>query len=319
MRRCVYSATSFSPGEYLKKTRKLHGALVVLLALAVFAITVPMSVSTAVTVRSDRVLLERDHVTRGPEVGKRVRDMQKYNKNVRAALGQFEKNGNRNHNTPKLDEAISVMRDPAGGIAKLNSANTATPVFRKAALKSQEVDYSEYGVEMILIPTYYTNYEWQGTVILNGFDPSGNYIGQYVADVAMTVDSTETWDAFYENYYYESQGYLLYGNPGFELGTPKDSQDPGLLQPLNIARRSDVRKAHASAMTHQAPFGGPPGGILMRPKVRWVLKCTAIGSAGMAVRCGVALLFGGGPYLPCQVAGSAGVFTVCMLTAIFKA
>ena len=71
-----------------------------------------------------------------------VRDMQKYNKNVRAALGQFEKNGNRNHNTPKLDEAISVMRDPAGGIAKLNSANTATPVFRKAALKSQEVDYS---------------------------------------------------------------------------------------------------------------------------------------------------------------------------------
>ena len=40
---------------------------------------------------------------------------------------------------------------------------------------------------MILIPTYYTDYEWQGTVILNGFDPSGNYIGQYVADVAMAV------------------------------------------------------------------------------------------------------------------------------------
>ena len=35
--------------------------------------------------------------------------------------------------------------------------------------------------------------------------------------------------------------------------------------------------------------------------------------------CGVALLFGGGPYVPCQAAGSAGVFTVCMLTAIFSA
>jgi hypothetical protein len=317
MRRSVYSAISFSPGEYLKKNRKLHGALVVLLAVAVFAITVPMSVSTG-KVKSDRVLQERDHVQRGPEVGKRVRDLQKYNKNVRAALGHFEKNANRNHNQPKLDEAISIMRDPTGGIAMLNSANTASPLFRKAGLRSQEPDYSEYGVEMILIPAYNTAYEWQGTVILNGFDPSGNYLGQYVADVAIAVDSTETWDVFYENCYYESQSYLLYGNPGFELGTPKDSQDPGLLQPVNnIARKLDVRKAHASAMTPQAPFGGPPGGILARPKVRWVLKCTAIGSAGMAVRCGVALLFGGGPFVPCQAAGSAGVFTVCMLTAIF--
>jgi len=80
----------------------------------------------------------------------------------------------------------------------------------------------------------------------------------------MAVDSTETWDGFYENCYYEGQGYLLYGNPGFELGTPKDSQDPGLLQPLNIARRLDVRKAHASAMTPQAGFGGPPGGIFSK-------------------------------------------------------
>lgn len=318
MRRSVYSAISFSP-EYLKKNRKLHGALVVLLAVALFAITVPMSVSTAGKVRSDRVLQERDHVQRGPAVGKRVRDLQKYNKNVRAALGHFEKNANRNHNQPKLDEAISIMRDPAGGIAMLNSPNTATPLFRKAGIKSQEPDYSEYGVEMILIPTYNTAYEWQGTVILNGFDPSGNYLGQYVADVAIAVDSTETWDVFYENCYYEGQSYLLYGNPGFELGTPKDLQDPGLQQPVNtIARKLNVRKAHGSAMTPQAGFGGPPGGIFSKPKVRWVMKCTAIGSAGMAVRCGVALLFGGGPFVPCQVAGSAGAFTVCMLTAIFS-
>jgi hypothetical protein len=26
----------------------------------------------------------------------------------------LEKNANRNHNQPKLDEAISIMRDPAG-------------------------------------------------------------------------------------------------------------------------------------------------------------------------------------------------------------
>src|SRR5689334_8744257 len=189
MRRSVYSAISFSPREYLMKNRRLHRTLVVLFAVAMIAITVPMSVSTAGKVRFDRVLQERDHIKRGLEVGERVRDLQKYNKNVRAALAHFEKNANRNHNQPKLDEAISITRDPAGGIAMLNTANTAIPLFRKAGLKSQEPDYSQYGVEMILIPTYNTAYEWQGTVILNGFDPSGNYLGQYVADVAIAVNS----------------------------------------------------------------------------------------------------------------------------------
>jgi len=290
-----------------------------LLAVALFAVTVPMSPGTSAKAKPDVTALERSHVKRGLEVGNRVRDLQKYNRNVRAALAQFEKNEKRNHNKPKLDEAVSVIQDPAGGSAALNSAHTMAKPFRRVSLKAQEADYSAYGVEMILIPTFYDDDEWQGTVILNGFDPSGNYLGQYVADVALNVDSTDTWDVYYESAYYEGQGYLLYGNPNFELGTPRDFQDPDAIQPmLSTVRRPDFRKASFSATTPQAPFGGPPGGIFSRPRVRWVLKCTAMGSAGVAVRCGVvSIFFAGGPFVPCQVGGSAGVFTVCTLVAIF--
>ena len=153
----------------------------------------PVSSALSVGNKPNLTSQDRNHVKRGPEVGKRIRDLQKYNKNIRGALGQFEKNEKRNGQKPKLDEAVSVIQDPAGGTAASTSANADSKPFRNISLKRQDPDYSAYGVEMILIPTFYDDDEWQGTVIINGFDPSGNYLGQYVADVAMVVDSTETW------------------------------------------------------------------------------------------------------------------------------
>lgn len=301
------------------KKSTLRGALGALLAIALLAVTVPISPGTAAKVKTVPTAQNRNHIKRGSDVGRRVRDLQTYNKDVRAALAKFDKNGNRNGNKPKLDEAVSVIQTPAGGPAALNRPLTAPSPFQKAGLKPQDPDYSEYGVEMILIPTFYDDDEWQGTIILNGFDPSGNYLGQYISDVAMAVDSTQTWDVFYESAFYGGQGYLLYGNPNFEVGTPRDSQDPSFIEPLMTSiRRPEFRKASFSPMAPQAPFGGPPGGIFSRPKVRWVMKCTAIGSAGIGVRCGiVSIFFAGGPFLPCAGAGAAGVFTVCTLTAIF--
>ena len=292
-----------------------HRVVVALLSLALFSTAFLLSSNQQA--RMAQASQNRNHFKQGAEIAQRVKDLRQYNKNVRAALGQFEKNGKRNHNNPKLDNAVWVSQDPARGAAAFDRMNTTPSPFRKVSLKPQEPDYSDYGVEMILIPTFYDDDEWQGTVILNGFDPSGNYLGQYVANVAMAVDSTETWDVYYEEAYYEGQGYLLYGNPGFELGTPRDNQDPGTLEPIiYTARGSSVRRAHATPP--QAGFGGPPGGIFSKPKVRWVVKCTAIGSAGVAVRCGiVSLFFAGGPFVPCQAGGSAQVFTICTLVAIF--
>lgn len=44
---------------------------------------------------------------------------------------------------------------------------------------------------MIFIPTIaIPNVQWQGTVIINKFDPSGAFMGDYVADVVMLPDPT---------------------------------------------------------------------------------------------------------------------------------
>ncbi len=133
---------------------KIRIALGALLAIGLFVAMLPISSAMSVKVKTDRAGQERQHVKRGAEVGKRVRDLQKYNKNIRAALGQFEKNGKRNGNKPKHDESVSVIQDPAGGSAALKSANTAANPFRKVGFKPQDPDYSDYGVEMILIPTF---------------------------------------------------------------------------------------------------------------------------------------------------------------------
>ena len=172
---------------------------------------------------------------------------------------------------------------------------------------------------MIFIPAYSVPGEWQGTVIINKFDPSGAYLGQYVADVAMVSDPTETlWDVQFEVSYEDGAAYLEYGSPTFELGTPRDLQGP--LEPaISSVRKPQFQKA---SFTTQAPFGGPPGGLTLRawrsPSVRWVMKCTTVGTGGAAVRCGIGSLFtGGAAFAPCMGATAGGVFTVCTLTAIF--
>ena len=207
---------------------KIHIALAALLTAALFVVPSVASLrSIKVTPAStSQEAGKREHSKKGPEVGKRVKQLQKFNNSVRSALAAFEKNEKRNGHRPKHDESFSVRLDPAGGppsSAALRSTQTASP-FRKVGFKPQDPDYSAYGVEMIFVPTYDTPDEWQGTVILNEFDPDGAYLDQYVADVAMVPDPTATyWDVFYEMVYHDSETYLEYGNPDFQLGTPRDS------------------------------------------------------------------------------------------------
>jgi hypothetical protein len=304
------------------KTR-IRIALRALFVIALFVVSLPISSAapprpnSVVANSKDQERRERRHVKQGPEVSARVKQLEKFNKSVRSALANFEKNERRNGHKPKHDESFSLTLDSAAGppsSAALKSARTASP-FRKVSFKPQEPDYSEYGVEMIFIPTYSVPGEWQGTVIFTQFDPSGAYLGQYVANVAMVPDPTGTfWDAFYEVSYEDGEAYLQYGNPGFELGTPHDLQDPGSLQPLiSAGRRPQFRK---TSFTPQTPwqilrFGN-------NPRVRWVMKCTVIGSAGGAVGCGITSIFtGGATFGPCALGGVGASFTVCTLTAIF--
>src|SRR6185295_18622995 len=121
------------------KKSTFRGALGALLAIALFAVTVPISPGTAAKVKRGPTAQNRNHIKRGSEVGRRVRDLQRYNKDIRAALAKFDKNGDRNGNKPKLDEAVSVIQNPSGGPAALNRPNAPSP-FQKAGLKPQDPD-----------------------------------------------------------------------------------------------------------------------------------------------------------------------------------
>ena len=136
---------------------------------------------------------ERTRVKSGPEVANRVRQLQKHNSNLRRALADFEKNERRNGHKPKVDESYAVTFEsqgsPQSSGALKNTGNPDTP-FRRVSLTPQTTDYSGYGVEMIFIPAYSAPGEWQGTVLFNKFDPTGAYLGQYVADVAMGPDAS---------------------------------------------------------------------------------------------------------------------------------
>ena len=301
-----------------------HNVVVAFLGICMFAVALPTSFATSTlpanvdSSTSHQETHEREHLRAGADVGKRVKQLEKFNKNVRTALAAFERNEMRNGHRPKHDASFSLTRDPVGGPtsnAALKQTRSPSP-FRKVSLKPQEPDYSAYGVEMIFIPTYDTQLEWQGTVIFNEFDPSGAYLGQYVADVAMVPDPTNSfWNVYQEVSYQDGEAYLQYGNPYFEFGTPRDNQDPDATRPLisGIVKPDFVKAGFApSPQFPTTRFGNPS-----TPKMRWVMKCTGIGTGGSAVRCGVAALFGGAGWVGCTGAAAAGFFTACTLVAIF--
>lgn len=298
---------------------KVRIALVALLGITLFVCG--LAISSAAPDNQEKQEKERHHTKKGAEVGKRVRDLKRYNSRVRAALNIFEVNGKKNGHTPKLDESVSITRDPAGGTAALERALTPPSPFRKAGFRPQEPDYSAYGFEIIFIPAYTSATEWQGTAIINQFDPSGNFLGQYVADVAVVLYSADIGEVIQEVSYQDGEAYLQYGNPDFQFGAPIDTQDPGALQPLisSLAKPQFTNASFApqgigweAGNRPRAPSGPP------NPKVKWVMRCTVMASSAGAVGCGITSLFtGGSTWLPCAAGGVGASFTLCTLTAIF--
>jgi hypothetical protein len=134
------------------------------------------------------------------------------------------------------------MIDPSGGSAAWKSVMDASP-FRKAAFKPQDQDFTGYGLEIIVIPVYASATEWQGTVIFNKFDPSGGYLGQYVADVIITPDTTQTMlDVGLEISFEGEAAYLECGNANayWNLGDPGAGGGGGVqpIQPIISSKDS---------------------------------------------------------------------------------
>ena len=296
---------------------KTRIALLALLGITLFVCGLPISL--AAPSAPDHQGRERRHSKKGPEVAKRVRQLQKYNKNVQRALADFERHESRNGHKPRIDDAESIMIDPAEGTAALTKVNDASP-FRKATFKPQQEDFSGYGLEIIVIPTYISPVEWQGTIIFNKFDPSGGYLGQYVADVIICPDSTQTnVDVNFEVSYEGSDAYLEYGDPSTygDLGDPGAGGGP---QPPPISSLGNAKifeKASYSPQLNPFRLGQRIGGA--NPRVRQVVRCTWGTSAAGGITCGVVSgFFGEVPFIPCLLGAATIASSGCTLNAVFR-
>lgn len=266
---------------------------------------------------------------RGAEVAQRVDQLKRFNREVRNALKAFEKNERRNGRRPKIED--SWMH--SGAVTSSEQARNVTcrgcPPLKKVSFNPQDPP-SEDGIELIFIPTYSVEGEWQGTVIFHRLDSAGNFLDQYVADVVMTRDPNEAkWDVIYEVSYEGGAAYLesdpalgMITDPNFELGTPLDQQ-PGDLGP-----RTDPFAGYGVSLQRLAftppnmvepqRLPGPGPRYPPNPKMNAFMKCTGITCAAVLGGCGLAsLIFSPAVFGPCTVAGCAGGAIRCGLTAIF--
>lgn len=271
----------------------------------------------------------------GPEVAKRVNQLKSSNKQVKNALKAFENNSAKNGRTPRVEESWAMtgtVTSSALARAKNHKGNSR---IRKVSLKPQET-FSDYGIEIIFVPTYSTPSEWQGTAIFNLYDSSGNFLEQYVADVVMTPDSSiNSWNVIYE-VSFEGGGAYLESDPAlgmitslnFEWGTsayeqPIDPQImPGLISSMS---GRDFRKASFSpAKTVVEPQSWKGVYVQFRrypPSLRfnYFMKCSGIGCGSVLLGCGaVSLFFAGTTFAPCAVGGCVTAVAGCAGFAIFR-
>jgi len=226
-------------------------------------------------------------------------------------MAVFERNEGRNNHAPRIDDAESVTIDPAGGNAALNLVRD-TP-FQKVGFKPQETDFSAYGLEMIFVPTYTAAYEWQGTVIFNKFDPSGGYIGQYVADVIINANSTTTFVNFEASFEGED-AWLEYGNPNVwdELGNPGAG---GGVETPPITSHGKAKNVNANYQLNPFRLGQRIG---RNPRVRTAVKCNNIGGSAGVSGCAASSLFDfGATFAPCTLGIAVSVAVGCTMYAIF--
>lgn len=129
--------------DNLKKENTMKRiSFVILLGMALIVGALPIAWATPDN--QDKQKKERSHHAKGAEVGKRVRELRRYNSRLNAALTVFERKAERSGYSPKIDEAESFTMDPDsdGQSGALKLANPTSP-FQKVGFKpGQTPDYS---------------------------------------------------------------------------------------------------------------------------------------------------------------------------------
>ena len=162
-------------------------------------------------------------VKKGAEVAAKVRKLKDSNKNVRAAFKLFEDK----KRTPKIDASFSIN----GSLGAVKTAlNNREKAFRSHVSLEQQSSISGDYIEIIFVPVLSLDMEWQGTVISDLYDSSGNVVGEYVADSVLVMPDPNlyAWDEIYEAPVYDGILEPAIAGPGLftniDLGVPLDEQ-----------------------------------------------------------------------------------------------
>ena len=162
-------------------------------------------------------------VKKGAEVAAKVRKLKDSSKNVRAALKLFEDK----KRTPKIDASFSIT----GSLGALKTAlNRGGQKFQSHVSSAQQSSISGDYIEIIFVPVLSLDMEWQGTVICDLYDSSGNIVAEYVADSVLIMPDPNlyAWDEIYEAPVYDGILQPAIAGPGLftniDLGVPLDQQ-----------------------------------------------------------------------------------------------
>src|SRR5437867_2987884 len=136
-------------------------------------------------------------IKKGSEVAAKVRKLKESNKNVSAALKLLEDK----KRTPKVDASFSINGSLGSPKAGLNNHPRLfqNVSFQNVSFEQQSAISGDY-IEIIFVPVLSLDMEWQGIVISDLYDSSGNVVGEYVAEsvLIMPEPNLYAWDEIYE-------------------------------------------------------------------------------------------------------------------------
>lgn len=175
--------------------------------------------------------LKSSNTKSGPEVAARVKSLKEHSKDVRAALGAFEKRGR----APKVEDATLVSATFELQNAVSMNVSRGGGFFRKADFAQEQSSIAGGGYELILVPSVVVDGEWQGTAIATRYDEYGYVIDQYTSDIV----TVESYDG----------GTMMAYEVRYEGGVPYLQHKPGMYTGFALG---------LTIQEHQAYLGAPP-------------------------------------------------------------
>lgn len=172
-----------------------------------------------------------------------------------------------------------------------------------ASFAPQESSLSDGTVEIIFVPGYSVDHEWQGSVIANRYDEYGNLVEQYVAESVMTTPDPNyySWDEIYEAPVYGGEVQEPVSEPGmytdYNWGSTRQEQP---MEYQNVAKKNGAAAAGGGAQFEKASYAAQT----RRARIRAWARCSFAWCGGAAVACvGVNLWNAGLLAGPCFAVG----------------